>query len=191
MVLWKPSLNPSTIHLAVEGACGGTSLGIFLSRQVIENGGRVLWASPELPDGTRFSQIFQDLPLTASSKFHAMNLIGAVDQSFISLRNAAEMLPRVELVVVDDYCPDTGRMPKDVIIAINKFIEDSKWTTLLISKGGESMDDSPLTARGSKEISSDNTWLLTRPNANSKRKLWIDGEGIDLILVEKGFILAD
>jgi len=191
MVLWKPSLTPSTIQLAVEGACGGTSVGVHLSRQVIENGGRVLWASPELPDGTRFSQIFQDLPLTSSSKFHAMNLVGAVDQSFIALRNAAEMLPGVKLVVVDDYCPDTGRIPKDVISAVNKFTKDSEWVTLLISKGGESMDDSPLIARGEKEISSDNTWLLTRPDANSKRQLWVDGEAINLILVEKGFILDD
>ena len=191
MVLWKPALETSTIHLAVEGACGGTSLGIHLSRQVIENGGRVLWASPDLPDGTRFSQIFQDLPLISSSKFHALNLVGAVDQSFIALRNAAEMLPGVMLVVVDDYCPNTGRIPKDVVSAINKFVKDSEWATLLISKGGESMDGSPLIARGKNKISSDNTWLLTRPNANSKRQLWIDGEAINLNLVEKGFILDD
>ena len=191
MELWKPSLATSTIHLAVEGACGGTSLGIHLSRQVIENGGRVLWAAPELPDGTRFSQIFHDLPLISSSKFHAMNLLGAVDQSFIALRSAAEMLPGVKLVVVDDYCPDTGRVPKDVVSAVNKFAEESEWATLLISKGGESMDGSPLIARGEKELSADKTWLLTRPNANSKRQLWIDGEAINLILVEKGFVLDD
>ena len=67
MGLWRANLDGSSIHLAVEGSCGGSSLGIQLARQAIEDGGRVLWASPELPDGTRFSQIFEGLNLTASS----------------------------------------------------------------------------------------------------------------------------
>jgi len=76
MQLWQAPLDGSSIHLAVEGSCGGTSLGIQLARQAIADGGRVLWASPELPDGTRFSQIFSGLEITASSRFHAMNLVG-------------------------------------------------------------------------------------------------------------------
>ena len=42
MSLWQPDLKSISIHLAVEGSCGGSSLGIQLSRQVISNGGRVL-----------------------------------------------------------------------------------------------------------------------------------------------------
>ena len=57
MTIWQPSLDDSSIHLAVEGSCGGTTIGLQLARQVIDEGGRVLWASPELPDGTPVSEL--------------------------------------------------------------------------------------------------------------------------------------
>jgi len=188
MSLWKPSLDGSAIHLAVEGSCGGTSLGVQLARQAIEGGGRVLWAAPEFPDGVRFSQIFEGMELTASSRFHAMNLGGNLDQSLASLKNSAKMLPGVNLVVLDDYCSDSGQLPSDIVKAVNKFIANSDWTTLLISKGGESMDSSPLIARGKNKLETDVIWLLTRPQSDSKRVLWVDGESVDLSLVEEGFI---
>ena len=42
------------IHLAVEGSVGGTSLGLHLAADAIENGGRVIWACKEMPNPTRF-----------------------------------------------------------------------------------------------------------------------------------------
>lgn len=188
MELWKPSLDGSAIHLAVEGSCGGTSLGVQLARQAIEDGGRVLWAAPEFPDGIRFSQIFEGMELTASSRFHAMNLGGNFDKSLESLKNSAKMLPGVTLVVLDDYCSDSGQLPNDIANAVNKFIENSDWTTLLISKGGESMDPSPLIARGKNKLKANVIWLLTRPNSDSKRVLWVDDEPIDLRLAEEGYL---
>ena len=122
MDLWKPSLDGSAIHLAVEGSCGGTSLGVQLARQVIEDGGRVLWAAPEFPDGIRFSQLFEGMELTASSRFHAMNLGGNISKSLESLKNSAKMLPGVTLVVLDDYCSDSGQLSNDVVKAVNQFI---------------------------------------------------------------------
>ena len=102
--------------------------------------------------------------------------------------HTANVLPGVNLVVLDDYCPDSGSIPSDIIAGVNKLISDSKWTTLLISKGGVSMDGNPLTARGQKKINSDKVWLLTRPDSDSKRILWVDGESISLRLAEEGFI---
>ena len=198
MSLWQPDLKSISIHLAVEGSCGGSSLGIQLSRQVISNGGRVLWAAPELPDGTRFSQIFHNMPLTSSSKFHAMNLVGAFEQSVDALLNAANMLPGVELVVLDDYCPDNGRIPKNIISRLNQFISDSDWTTLLISKGGISMEKKEssiesisIIARGKNDLNTDQVWLLTRPESDSQRVLWMDYEPVKLRLIEDGFVAQD
>ena len=188
MSLYKFKIDGSSIHLAVEGSCGGTTIGIQMARQSIENGGRVLWASPELPDGTRFSQIFDGLDIVSSSKFHAMNLVGNFDQALESLISAAKMLPNVNLVILDDYCPNSGKIPKDIISGVNKLIAESDWTNLLISKGGESMDGSLLTARGRSEIDSDQVWLLTRPESNSKRILTIDEKSINLVLTEDGFV---
>ena len=112
MELWKAPLNGSAIHLAVEGSCGGTSLGIQMARQAIVDGGRVLWAAPELPDGTRFSQIFSGMELTASSRFHAMNLVGNIDcfapghnlnQQFIK-----EILKNKENYIIEDIIPENN-----------------------------------------------------------------------------------
>ena len=69
------------IHLAVEGSVGGTTLGLHMATDVIERGGRVLWASPFMPDGVRFGQLFSHLSLANSSKYHAMNIGGDFDQA--------------------------------------------------------------------------------------------------------------
>ena len=189
MGLWQAELNESSIHLAVEGSCGGTTLGLQMARQAISNGGRVLWASPEMPDATRFSQIFSDISLTESSRFHAMNLVGNVDQALDSLRKTARSLPNVSLVVLDDYCPDSGQIPSDVVSAVNKLIPDSGWTTLLISKGGVSMEsEEPIIARSRNKLNTDEVWLLTRPSSDSKRVLFCQESQIPLRLVEEGFI---
>ena len=39
-------IGGENIHLAVEGSIGGTSLGLHMATDVIQRGGRVLWASP-------------------------------------------------------------------------------------------------------------------------------------------------
>lgn len=187
-MLWEMNFEDSSIHLAVEGSCGGTSFGLHVARQAIMKGGRVLWAAPEMPDGTRFSQIFSDVPPTESSRFHAMNLVGNVDQAIDSLLKTAKALPNVSLVVLDDYCPESGQIPKDIVSAINKLISDTSWTTLLISKGGVSMDSNPLVARGKNKLNANEVWLLTRPNSDSKRTLWIGDEPTELRLDEDGFV---
>jgi len=189
MKLWQANLDGSSIHLAVEGSCGGTTIGLQMAKQVISDGGRVLWASPEMPDASRFSQIFSDISLTESSRFHAMNLVGNVDQALDSLQKTAIALPKVSLVVLDDYCPESGQIPIDVVDAVNKLIAETTWTTLLISKGGVSMDsEAPITARSRNKINSDEVWLLTRPNSDSKRVLHSSESQTHLRLVEEGFI---
>ena len=127
-----------------------------------------------------------------------MNLVGAFEQSGDALLNSANMLPGVELVVLDDYCPDNGRIPKDIISRLNQFISDSKWTTLLISKGGISMEKKDsnmenvsITARGKNDLNTDQVWLLTRPESDSQRVLWIDDKPVKLRLIEEGFVNPD
>ena len=189
MNFWTFNQNDSSIHLAVDGSCGGTTLGLQMAKQTISAGGRVLWASPELPDATRFSQIFKDVSLTESSRFHAMNLVGNIDQSVKSLQKTAKSLPNVKLVVLDDYCPATGHIPIEIIKAVNGLISTASWTTLLISEGGTSMkSDDELSARGKSKINSDEVWFLRRPSSDSKRILSMDGEIKNLRLLEEGFV---
>ena len=187
MDIWKYDFSDSSILLAVEGSCGGTSLGIQMARQAIIEGNRVLWAAPELPDSTRFSQIFSDVDLSASSRFHAMNLVGNFDQAIDTIIHTANTLPGVSLVILDDFSPNSGRVPKDVTSGVNKLIKSSNWTTLLITKGGVSMGEDSLTARGKSEIKSDEVWLLTRPDSGSKRTLSVSNQKVNLFLKEEGF----
>ncbi|MGB0329928.1 MAG: hypothetical protein ACPGCU_04840, partial [Candidatus Poseidoniaceae archaeon] len=77
---WSMDLTGKRIHLSVEGGCGGTTFGLHCAVNEIQTGGRVLWASPEMPNATRFSQLFASLNIVESSRFHAMNLIGAMDR---------------------------------------------------------------------------------------------------------------
>src|SRR5210317_873008 len=92
------------IHLAVEGSTAGTTLGLHLAADVINEGRRVLRASLEMPDAARFSQLFQHLSLVESSRFHAMNFGGKFDRAIDALLEAATSLPSVGLIVMDDWC---------------------------------------------------------------------------------------
>ncbi|MGB2038651.1 MAG: hypothetical protein ACPHX8_09295, partial [Candidatus Poseidoniaceae archaeon] len=114
---------------------------------------------------------------------------GNVDQALDSLKKTATALPNVSLVVLDDYCPESGQIPGDVVAAVNNLIAETNWTTLLISKGGVSMEsEQPITARSRNKIKSDDVWLLTRPNSDSKRVLSTSEFQTPLRLVEEGFI---
>ncbi|MEC7625697.1 MAG: hypothetical protein VX422_01995, partial [Candidatus Thermoplasmatota archaeon] len=131
------ALSGDRIHLAVEGSIGGTSLGLHLAADVINGGQRVLWASVEMPDPARFSQLFQHLSLVESSRFHAMNFGGRFDRAIDALLEAATSLPSVGLVVLDDWCPGSGRIPADRLEHIERVASDcpEHITVLLISKG--------------------------------------------------------
>ena len=51
------------------------------------------------------------------------------------------------------------------------------------------MDSSPLVARGKNKLNADKVWLLTRPESDSKRILWMDENELKLRLKEEGFVV--
>ena len=71
--------------LLVEGSTGGTTLGLHLAADAIETVETQLWASVEMPDPARFSQLFTHLSLVESSRFHAMNFGGRFDRAVDAL----------------------------------------------------------------------------------------------------------
>ena len=50
------------------------------------------------------------------------------------------------------------------------------------------MDSNPLVARGKSKLKTDKVWLLTRPESNSKRVLWLNDSNENLLLKEEGFV---
>ena len=190
------ALSGDRIHLAVEGSIGGTSLGLHLAADVINAGQRVLWASVEMPDPARFSQLFQHLSLVESSRFHAMNFGGRFDRAIDALLEAAASLPSVGLVVLDDWCPGSGRIPADRLEHIERVASDcpEHITVLLISKGSvdaSGSNDDPIVARAADAMAKKgfSVWRLWRGRNGAKRTLDRSGELVALTIEDSGFVV--
>ena len=189
------ALDGDRIHLAVEGSTGGTTLGLHLAADAIENGTRVLWASVEMPDPARFSQLCAHLSLVESSRFHAMNFGGRFDRAVDALLEAASSLPSVGLVVMDDWCPSSGRIPKDRLDHIERVASEcpNHIAVLLVSKGsvdasGSSSD--PIVARSADAMSEKgfSIWRLWRGKNGAQRTLVCEEERLELTLTDSGFV---
>ena len=190
------ALSGDRIHLAVEGSIGGTSLGLHLAADVINDGQRVLWASVEMPDPARFSQLFQHLSLVESSRFHAMNFGGRFDRAIDALLEAATSLPSVGLVVLDDWCPGSGRIPADRLAHIERVASDcpEHITVLLISKGSvdaSGSNDDPIVARAADAMAKKgfSVWRLWRGRNGAQRTLDRNGELVAFTIEDSGFVV--
>ena len=184
------------IHLAVEGSTGGTTIGLHFAADTIASGQRVLWASTEMPNPDRFSQLFEHLSLVESSRFHAMNFGGRFDRAIDALLEAATSLPSVGLVVLDDWCEASGRIPKDSLEQISRFASEapSHVCILLISKGSvdaSGTTDDPIVARASEQMKKNGyeIWRLWRTKEGPYRTLDCAGEIRALKLEDSGISL--
>ncbi len=192
---WSNDLTGKRIHLSVQGGCGGTTFGLHCAVDQIQSDGRVLWASPEMPNATRFSQLFSSLNIVESSRFHALNLIGAMDRCVDAIVEAEQSLPRVGLVVLDDWCSPTGRIEKDNLKAIFDLAQriNSETTLLLISKSGTDVtgSDEEYRVRSKTEFVSQGfeIWGLYSGQRNITH-LDKDGDVSDLLIEESGFFIV-
>ena len=188
-------LKGERIHLGVEGSTGGTSLGLHVAADVIEAGQRVLWASVDMPDPARFSQLFQHLSLVESSRFHAMNFGGRFDRAVDAVLEAANSLPSVGLVVMDDWCPASGRIPSDRLDHIQRVADEcpTHVSVILISKGSVDASGStndPIVARGGDAMAKKGftTWRLWRGKHGAQRILDRAGMHVELTIEDSGFV---
>lgn len=189
-------LTGERIHLAIEGSTGGTSLGLHVAADVIEAGQRVLWASVDMPDPARFSQLFQHLSLVESSRFHAMNFGGRFDRAVDAVLEAANSLPSVGLVVMDDWCPASGRIPSDRLDHIQRVADEcpAHVSVVLISKGSVDASGStndPIVARGAEAMAKKGftVWRLWRGNHGAQRILDRSGTHVELTIEDSGFVV--
>ena len=82
---WNASDSSNRIHLAIEGSCGGTTIALQMAANEIIKGSRVLWVGLEMPNSTRFQQLFAHISPVASSKFHAMMMSGTLIKQLMPL----------------------------------------------------------------------------------------------------------
>ena len=180
--------------MAVVRSTGGPTVGFQMAGVAIRVGGRVLWASPDMPDGVRFGQLFEHLSLADSSKFHAMNLVGNLSQAVDVLVETSTALPSVRLVVLDDWCAHSGRIPLDRINDMSNLASSlgDGICLVLISKAGINAGDSQsdLTVRGKEKMQEAGfqIWTLTRKQDGPKRTVKINDEMIECRIADEGFV---
>lgn len=190
---WVLDLSGKRIHLSVDGGCGGTTLGLHSAVDEIQGEGRVLWASPNMPNATRFSQLFTSLNIVEASRFHAMNLIGNMERCVDAIVEAEQNLPSVGLIVLDDWCEPTGRIPsKNVkaVIDLKNRIKDST-TLLLISKAGTEVNsnEGAVKPRSEANFKEEGFHIWTLQETEQKTKILNNGEmELEGRIVDSGFV---
>jgi len=190
---WVLDLLGKRIHLSVDGGCGGTTLGLHCAVDEIQGGGRVLWASPHMPNATRFSQLFSSLNIVEASRFHAMNLIGNMERCVDAIVEAEQNLPSVGLIVLDDWCEATGRIPSrntKAVIDLKKRINEST-TLLLISKAGTDVSGNGTEIKPRSEVilrdGGFDIWTL-KETENKSKILFHNGKELSGKIEDSGFI---
>ena len=134
---WNASDSSNRIHFAIEGSCGGTTIGLQMAANEISKGSRVLWVGLEMPNPTRFQQLFAHISPVASSKFHAMMMSGTLDKAVDALISAANNLPSVSLIILDDWCENSGKISQKYLSEIKRCSDNvsKQIKIILISKG--------------------------------------------------------
>ena len=184
------------IHLGVEGSCGGTSLGLHLAADEILNKNRVLWAGEHMPHPQRFSQLFSHVPLTESSRFHAMSFGVKFERTMNEILLACHSLPGLSLIVLDDWCSKQGHIEKDRIEQISNLAKKmpSGIGLLCISKGGIQMmdarnDEFDVRAKNKMIEIGFSTAVLKKSPDGHKRIFEHEGNVIHLDIKDEGYNL--
>lgn len=192
---WKFQPENNLIHLAVEGSVGGTTLGLHVAANTIEEGGRVLWVGEEMPDNQRFSQLFKHLSLIDASRFHAMSFSSSFDKAVDAIIRALNSLPSVKLIVLDDWCSNSGKIPVNLIKELARLSKNvsSDIQLLLISKStidasGKKVGSAFARAEKAMSEYGFSIYLLTRPKDGPNRMISWDDNEFNLKLTETGFI---
>jgi hypothetical protein len=182
------------IHLGVEGSCGGTSLGLHLAADELLKKNRVLWAGVDLPPPQRFSQLFAHVPLTESSRFHAMSYGVKFERTMAELIIASNSLPGVSLIVLDDWCESSGKISKERIGHIQNLSEKlpNSVGLLCISKGGINMKNDEQPDFAPRSISSMESIgfsmaTLVKSSDGYSRLFHHDGKSQQLKIKDDGF----
>jgi hypothetical protein len=187
-----PELPPVT-HLAVAEGCGGTSLALQYARNILKDGGRVIWVCEKSPDSGRFSQILCDIDVVSLAKFHMMECGETISGGVLTAGKLAEKLTP-ELFVVDDWTPRTGQPDRLAIAAIEsitKILGPTKCKLLITSAlYSDASGKEVWKTRGKKllEKITPSNWMLTIAEGGlQKRILRVENEIILLQIRDKGF----
>ncbi|MGB1801943.1 MAG: hypothetical protein ACPHKZ_02760 [Candidatus Thalassarchaeaceae archaeon] len=186
-------LDSGPVHVSVEEGIGGTSLCLSLSVEVLQSNSRVVWLGRNSLDPKRTKEILKGLNEPSLERFFVLefgtNLLTRVN----ALKPLIDRLDDTDLIVVDDWCPSSGRAPAADLQAIRNLLSITKNTRLILtSKAYESpsANEEKWKSRGSQLSGFRQVWLLRDEGIRNYRKL-IDGEQqTRLVLSESGFSIV-
>ena len=186
-------LDSGPVHVSVEEGIGGTSLCLSLAVDVLQSNSRVVWLGRNSLDPKRTQEILKGLDESQLERFFALEFGTNLLTRVKALKPLIDRLDDTDLIVVDDWCPSSGRAPADDLQAIRNLLSITKNTRMILtSKAYESpsADEEKWKSRGSQLSGLREVWLLREEGIRNYRKL-IDQEiETRLILKESGFTIA-
>ena len=115
-------LNRGPIHLSYEPSSGSTNLCLSIASVVLSSNNKVILLTKELPDGMLSSQILGDLTKNQIERL----IILAFDEQLLEKSRAASViisrLNTEDLLIINDWCPSSGRAPANDILALKIFL---------------------------------------------------------------------
>lgn len=176
------------VHLAVEAGCGGTTFALQQARPLLAEGKHVVWVCRDMPDGARFSQLYEDVSPVAVARFHMAAVGDNIEHGLVSAQGLLGALNSIALVVVDDWTAKTGRVPAALTSSMKELIQsctDSDVPLLMISSAYEDASGKGWKARGSLKSE---TWFLHRSEGNDMLRELHRGESVETLNIgDEGF----
>ena len=186
-------LDSGPVHVSVEEGIGGTSLCLSLAVDVLQSNSRVVWLGRNSLDPQRTQEIFAGLNESQLERFYALEFSTNLLTRVNTMKPLINRLDDTDLIVIDDWCPSSGRAPADDLQAVRTLISTTQNTRLILtSKAYESpsADEEKWKSRGSQLSGLRQVWLLREEGIRNYRKLINEDLETRLRLKESGFTLA-
>ena len=184
-------LESGPVHLSVEEGIGGTSLCLSLAATVLQSNSRVVWLGRSPLNSERTQAILAKLNETQLERLFIVEFSDNLLARATALKPLINRLTDADLLVIDDWCPSSGRAPVNDLQAVRGLISLAENTRLILtSKAYESPsgDGDKWKSRGSQLSGVRQVWLLRQEGFRNYR-LIIDGESqTRLLLEESGFV---
>ena len=185
------NLDKGTVHLSYEQGAGSTTLLLTIVREFLETGNQVIWLGRNLPDGERAKHILESLKGEQLQKFSIIKLEENIDSILRILKIIIKKMGKNDLLLIDDWCPKTGRASKVDLQNIKKILTlNNNIKSIITSTSYENMDknDGKLKFRGGKKIFEITNLVYLYKNQENNSRILEDNENIKIIkLTKKGF----
>ena len=185
------NLDKGTVHLSYEQGAGATTLLLTIVRQVLESGNRVIWLGRDLPDGERSNHILGSLNGEQLQKFFIIQLEEDIDSVFRILKIIINKMGKNDLLLIDDWCPKTGRASKVDLQNIKSILTlNNDIKSIITSTSYENLNssDGKLKFRGGKNISEITNLVYLYKNQETNARILEENDNIKIIkLTKNGF----